>query len=335
MASTPHLSTAGRIEFGRFEDRPSNADPTEGAGWPARWLRRTRLKEWVGFLVVHPEWSTSFIMQDAKYLASSDFFAYHRPTDRLHARQAVAPPGALRLPSDLPDATCRFVRDGYSLEFAFDRADGAHRVLIDIAASEHSDAIRGELTLDTTASSAPLSVSAKLPRGSLYTWKQVFAVGGTLSVGDEAIVFDPDRDLAIIDEHRSLLPYRTDWTWGTFAFRDAGRIVGANVATRPQLPDQEEESSLWIDGDCEPLADVSFTAKGDDPLGPWTIASDDGRLEVTFEPSRRNTVRHQLGVFAVDYFMMYGTYRGVVRGTHRTCDVDGVSGVCEKMRARL
>jgi hypothetical protein len=46
-------------------------------------------------------------------------------------------------------------------------------------------------------------------------------------------------------------------------------------------------------------------------------------------------VRHQFGVFAIDYFQLFGHYRGTLRGADRSHEVDGAHGVCESMRARL
>lgn len=289
----------------------------------------------MGFLVVHPEWSVSFIMQDAKYLASSELFAFHRPSGVLHSHESVGRPGSLRLPPDLLDSTARFCRKGYELTFAFGGVDGPHRLGFAMGASSHGPAVTGELELDVASASAPLSVSSRLPKGSLYTYKSVFPVSGAMQVGDDEIRFDPTRDLAIIDEHRSLLPYRTDWTWGTFAFGAQDGIVGANFASRPHREGQEEESGLWFPGVCEALADITFTPSSDDPSAPWEVTSADGRLEVTFTPARRNTVEHQFGIFAVDYFMMYGAYDGVLRGSQRSYDVRNVHGVLEQMHARL
>jgi hypothetical protein len=54
-------------------------------------------------------------------------------------------------------------------------------------------------------------------------------------------------------------------------------------------------------------------------------------LDVAFGPEGRKDVKHQLGVFAIDYFQLFGRYRGAVGGY----PVDGVHGVCESFRARL
>ena len=72
-----------------------------------------------------------------------------------------------------------------------------------------------------------------------------------------------------------------------------------------------------------------------DPTAPVHVTSADGRLDVVFEPEGRKTVKHQFGLFAIDYFQMYGHYRGVVRGADGAHEISGAHGVCETFKARL
>jgi len=289
----------------------------------------------VGFTLAHPDWFCSIIIQDAHYLASSELYAYDRGRRALHQHARTARGGSLELPAKLLDGRCVFRRPGYDLTFDFSREHGQHRLRIDIAATNKAPAIRGELELDARRASPPLSVSSRLPGGAMYTHKAIFPAGGVLRVGDDEIVFDGSRDLAIIDEHKSFLPYRTMWLWGTFAMVTGDGLVGANFADRPSVPGEEEESCLWTPSASEALADICFEPKSSAPLAPWHIYSRDGRLDVSFEPEGRKAVRHQLGIAAIDYFQMFGHYRGTVRGAERTYELEGVQGVCESMRARL
>ena len=166
----------------------------------------------------------------------------------------------------------------------------------------------------------------------MYTHKVVYPASGSVRVGDRTHTFDPSRDLAVLDEHRTFLPYRTRWLWGTFAGITADGIIGANFAQRPVVPGSEEESGLWVAGACEPLADVALTPTDpSDPLRPWTMRSRDGRLDVTFTPEDRKAVRHQLAVASIDYWQLVGSYTGTVAGY----PVTAMRGVCESMRARL
>lgn len=332
MMNLDRLTADGRLQYGWMRTRPRRADPLEGARSPLTPLRRTRLKEWLGIFIAHPEWSAGFLLNDAKYLTASDFHAYHWPSDTLITHAAS---GGVRLPANLLDATASAIRPGYDIRFAFGGEGGTHRITIDVAADENGPAVRGELTLDGATAPAPLSVSERLPRGSMFTWKQAFPVSGTLRVGEQTIDYLPSRDLALVDEHRSLLPYRTDWDWGTFAFPTDDGIVGANFVSRPHRDDQRGESAVWADGGCEPLGAITFAPSGDDPLAPWTITSDDGRLDVEFTPQRRKPTLIDYKLVVMDYFMMYGSYRGVLRAGGRSHDVRDVHGTCERMHARL
>lgn len=332
MQNLSSLVEGGIRRYGRFADRPASVNPLDESSGTPRALRRLRLKEWIGFTLVHPGLFSSLIMQDANYLASSEIYAYDRARRALHQHAANARGGSLRLPQDLPGASPAFSKPGYLLRYDFSPVPGRHRLRIDIAATARAPAFAGDLELHADQASLPLSVSSRLPGGKMYTHKALFPAEGTLRVGDAEFVFDPSRDLAILDEHKSFLPYRTTWLWGTFGTHAAGGPVGANFIARPEVPGQQEESCLWTPGACEPLADIAFERREPaDPLSSWRVTSRDGRLNVTFEPEGRKDVRHQLGVFAIDYFQLFGHYRGTA-GSHW---LDGAHGVCESFRARL
>lgn len=335
MPDPDSLVDGGARRYGRFAARPVSVNPLDEFTGLSRRLRRLRLKEWIGFTLLHPDWYSSLIIQDAQYLASSEIYAYDRRTGALHQHAGGGRGGSLAMPDRLAGSHCSFQRRGYRLAYEFAAGPGRHTVRLDIAATRTAPAFRGELALDAGHSSAPLSVSSRLPGGRLYTHKAVFPAEGVLRVGDQKIAFDGTRDLAIIDEHKSMLPYRTTWLWGTFGLRAADGIVGANFVDRPEVPGQEEESCLWTPGSCEPLADIEFQQRAGGASAPWHIFSRDGRLDVSFEPEGRKQVRHQFGIFAVDYFQLFGHYRGTVRGANRSYPVEGAHGVCESMNARL
>jgi len=328
------LVEAGDRRWGRLDSRPDSVNPLDAYAAASRPLRRLRLKEWQGWTLLHPEISSSFILQDAHYLASSEIYVRDRTGLVEHSRNARG--GSLRLPKELYPSNPRIATEGYQLGYEWAEAPGGrHRIRALIEATKGQPAITVDLTLDGSRGSAPLSVSAPLPGGSLYTHKVALPAQGTVHVGDRRYTFDPARDLAVLDEHKSTLPYRTRWLWGTFAGLGPDGIVGANFAERPTVPGSADESGLWLPGAdgpaIEPLAEVSFEQENGDPLSPWFVRSADGRLDVTFLPEDRKSVKHQLVLAAIDYWQLVGTYTGSVAGR----PVAGVRGVLERMRARL
>jgi Protein of unknown function (DUF2804) len=335
MPDHDSLVEDGVRRYGRLGARPGNVNPLDEFRGLGRALHRFRLKEWVGFTLIQPDWYSSLIMQDANYLASSEMYAYDRSAGTLYQHAANAPGGSLALPADLLESRCAFKRRGYELEYDFSRTRGRHSLHFTTAATSTAPAFQGELELDADGASLPLSVSSRLPGGRMYTHKAIFPAEGTVQIGDERIAFDRDRDLAILDEHKSFFPYQTRWLWGTFAMHAGQGLIGANFAARPAMPGEEEESCIWTREACEPLADVTFGHSAADPLAPWHISSRDGRLDVTFVPEGRKQVRHQLGAVAIDYFQLFGHYRGNLRGAAQNYPIEGVHGVCESMQARF
>jgi hypothetical protein len=338
--------------WGRFTSRPGLVDPLDAFAGPRRAWERFRLKEWVGFTLIHPDWGGSMIIQDAKYLATSEIYGFDRATGELYEHSAAGR-GRAVLPARLfDDGRCSFEVNGYRVQYAFDPDRRQHRIMIDIDESSAGPGFRGELQLDAGQACAPLAVSAQLRRQRLgstpamFTYKQIFPARGELEIAGHKVGFDPTRDFAIIDEHRTHLPYRADWDWGTFAFGTPAGIVGANLAARTQPAGTEDESCLWSPGGptrpaAEPLMDVTFTpTTSDRPAGdgpaPTQVTSADGRVDLLFSPQGRKRAKHQLVVAAMDYFQECGTWRGTVRALDGArYELDGCPGVLERMHARL
>ncbi|MBO0813403.1 MAG: DUF2804 family protein [Microlunatus sp.] len=338
MISVDALVERGRRTWGRLDSRPELVNPLDVFTGVRRRFEDFRLKEWVGFTLLHPEWAASMIIQDAKYLATSEIYGFRRATGELH-EHAAAGRGSALLPVRLLDGgRCAFEADGYRLAYSF--AHDRHTITINIAESSAGPAFSGELELDATQSSPPLAVSSRLggrlSMATMFTYKEIFPAAGELLIAGSKISFDPGRDFAIVDEHRSHLPYRTDWTWGTFAHRTSAGIVGANFAARPQPRDAEEESCLWTPDACEPLSTIIFTPLSRNRLAPVRVLSADGRLDLIFTPQGRKDARHQFVVASMDYFQQPGTYRGLALSLDGTRhQLDDVPGVLERMHARL
>lgn len=326
-----HLVEDGVRRWGRFEQRPDHVNPLDQYAGTQRLRQRLRLKEWLGWTVLHPELSSSMIIQDAHYLASSEIYVRDAASGVLtqHARNARG--GSPALPAALYGSSPSFRGPGYEIDYSFGPVGGEHRIRVAVDAHGSEPALRFDLTLDGSRATPPLSVSAPLPGGAMYTHKLAFPAAGTVRVGERAYDVEPSRDLVILDEHKTFLPYRTRWLWGTFAAQQDGAIVGANLAQRPTTPGSEEESCLWLPGAVQPLSAVTFAPSSTDPLAPWRVRSADGRLDVTFAPDGRKDVKHQLVLFSIDYWQLVGTYAGTVAGR----EVSAARGVLESMRARL
>jgi hypothetical protein len=132
--------------YGHFDSRPQVVDPLGAFVGLEQRLRRLRLKEWIGFTLIHPELYSSLVMQDAHYLASSEIYTFdRRRRGQLHEHASNAWGGSVTMPLELLGSECVYARPGYQLVYAFGPELGTHRIALDIAASRRAPAIRGEL----------------------------------------------------------------------------------------------------------------------------------------------------------------------------------------------
>jgi len=98
------LASPGHRESGRFADRPRRVVPAERYRGLRRAFEGSRTKEWVGFTLIHPEIHGAMIIQEAKYLASSEIYLVDIASGSLDEHAASARGGSIRPPADEPRA---------------------------------------------------------------------------------------------------------------------------------------------------------------------------------------------------------------------------------------
>ncbi len=141
------LVSGGIRQYGRLDARPLVVNPLDEYSGRIRRLRSLRLKEWIGFTLVHPELYSSLIIQDAHYLASSEIYAYDTNGDLLHQHAATALRAGRLLGRELFGSSCEFGEpgSGYHVRYEFGAERGTHRVSFEIAARRgQSAALAGQ-----------------------------------------------------------------------------------------------------------------------------------------------------------------------------------------------
>lgn len=337
------LVSDGTVVSGTFRTpvRDVNiADAMAPRGTAARAFWNMRVKEWCGIGFVHPDWYLSVMIQDAKYVSSGVVYLWDRNRLKYFRHGWSAAGTAVRLAANQYDGACSAKRRGFRLEFEHRLDRGLHYVHIDVAQTRSAPAVKAELILHEDLSQiTPLVASLPVDRHHhAYTHKAPMGIEGWMTVGDARVVFDPDRDTANMDEHKAIYPYRTGWLWGSFTGRDSqGRIFGVNLADHV-FADQDfnNENCVWLGSEILLLGSVQYRM---DPLRPfdvWGIGDQIGTVDLQFHPAGRFVQKANLLVAGIDYYQMFGTWRGVVRGPDGLLhDVPGLFGVAERMDTRF
>ncbi|HET8869562.1 MAG TPA: DUF2804 domain-containing protein [Aquabacterium sp.] len=135
--------------------------------------------------------------------------------------------------------------------------------------------------------------------------------------------------MGCLDSSNGLLARETAWRWACAQSPEVGfnlqdGYFGSN------------ENALWLDGQLIPLARAHFEFQADQPMRPWRVWTDDGLLDLTFEPEGARQQNRNLLIAASYYIQPIGTFHGWVKAESKAAPraVDRLVGVTEDHRSR-
>ena len=334
----PQLVQDGQVNFGVF-DAPLRSlnlldyDPFPFSNAP-EWLKKIRLKQWQFFLIVHPQYAFGMVIFDMGFSANSFFYIFDRSTHKLVGHKRIKMDRNVAIAENLWDGHCWFRDKNYNIEIHNHLDQGKHEIDVDIQAKGDAPAVQAQVTAQQMPGGThPLVVSLPVrARRQMYSHKVVCAASGSVRVGDDEVVLDPTRDVAIQDEHKAFYPRHTYWKWATFGFpAGSGRTVGVNL-TDNLIKDQarwNENAILTSTGNTY-LGPARFNMDRHDIMKPWIIRDEDGLVDLTFTPQGAKLDRTNMGLLRVDYRQPLGLFNGTLtEGDGNVIKVRDVFGVSE------
>ena len=139
---------------------------------------------------------------------------------------------------------------------------------------------------------------------------------GRFTFDGKTYVFDDDYTLATLDWGRGVLPYKSLWYWASMQSRvEDGRVIGFNLGKAFGNNSHATENMIFFDGKAHKVGKVFINvAKGDskkrDYMGAWTFYSDDGKVELVFEPVLDRYAPFNALAIAFIPHQVFGRYTG-------------------------
>ena len=325
----------GQVQFGRYSKpfRELNLLDAQCGIPRVCGLRGLRLKEWVHFGVVHPDWYLSVAIVDAGLLVTSWLHLFDRRSRKAFEHVRKQPPGMFRAPANLWDHAGEIKTRGYHVAMHNHLEEQVHRLRVEVRAERSLPAVSGSLVFhEDPGRTQPLVVLLPLgPNRPMFSHKSACPASGALEIGGEKVEFQPDRDVGLLDFHKAYYPRKTFWKWATFAAIDAtGSLLGVNL-THNIIEDDAHfnENCIWRGNSISLVGPARFDIPKD-PMRPWKVRTTDGAVELELAPQGLRCERVNLGLLGSTYNQPYGLYTGtLVDSTGRRHAVDRVFGLAE------
>lgn len=170
----------------------------------------------------------------------------------------------------------------------------------------------GDFEIDATfnaGTTPPLLAVGPVEGGSVHATQKSpgMLLGGEVRVkGEKGEKYDLNGGVASYDYSNGLLARDTAWRWASAHGLDVGFNLQAGYFGG-------HENVLWLDGRLIPLGTAVFDYDPTDPMAPWHIHTEDGLLDLQFEPEGMRREDKNLLVAVSRYVQPIGSFSGWVK----------------------
>jgi len=314
------IDAGGAVHTGRFEGLTGDIDWSRLGPPLARgaWWRHFHHKRWFYVALATDEVFCAVAMVDIGWTSTA--FGYVFDRRRALVTAAFSQDGLPGIGARLADrcaggAVQGFHFAGQHIECRHDPASRCYRLQLRSPAmqidAEFDDFGPNLLAVGTVAGGsvhATQKSSTRALRGELR-----------LSAGRHAL----DTGVASFDYSNGLLARDTAWRWASAHSAQVGFNLQAGYFGA-------QENALWLDGQLFPLGAARFDFDPRRPMAAWQLRTDDGLLDLAFQPEGVRREDKNLLVAASRYVQPIGVFNGWVKASagatpRRVQDLVGVT----------
>ncbi|MDR2266716.1 MAG: DUF2804 domain-containing protein [Christensenellaceae bacterium] len=301
---------------------------------------KTRIKEWDCYIVTNSKYSFSAIISDCAVcgLITADIVSFENKKYHSQPKITLFPMGKYNMPESslhgnikrkIGRGESEFIVDGKTryLKGAFPKFTRNNENLI-------FDIKLDEVCPDTMTIATPF----ENPNRFYYNRKiNLMRVSGSVKLGQNEIVFDPNDSFSTLDWGRGVWPYKCTWYWSSLnAQLEDGDLFGWNLGYGFGNTTAASENVLYYNGTAHKLDDVTFEipikGRSVDFMSKWHILSSDGRLDVYLEPIVDKINPLNLGIIAMIGHQVFGKFSGfAILDDGSKIELKGLIGFAEKV----
>ncbi len=310
---SPLLSPDGSLTQVGWSPQPLlDSNLEKAAFYSLRFLQPLRMKRWDYYGVTTPSHYFSFTISDIGYLGM--IFAYVIDFEnKSYHEETIAVPFAMGvdLPRNSTAGESRFENKKAALSF---KKEGEQRLLnIRWKNFENGMDLNAQITTQETNQHESMNLVIPIEKKRFYFNRKIncMPASGWVEYLGTKHVLEPQSALANLDWGRGGWAYESFWVWASASgFQNDGRTIGLNLGYGFGDTSHATENAVILNGKIQKLNLVDFKYDSKNFMAPWTMHSDDGRLELTFTPFFERVARTDAKVLVSEVHQMFGKYNG-------------------------
>jgi hypothetical protein len=140
--------------------------------------------------------------------------------------------------------------------------------------------------------------------------------------------------LALSDYTAGYLRRETNWLWASFSKRTKDhKLLGINFSNGVNETGQTE-CCIWIDQDFYKVQGINFKFDRLNPMLPWNIFCNEGKIELTFTPLKMRKEKINALLLASNFKQLIGRYDGFLEVKGEKIHIKNILGFAETHYAK-
>ncbi len=300
-----------------------------------------REKRWCYAGIVSPELFFGAAVVHLGYVTSTFCFGFDRTEGKMVEHDYVRPPlGQVRYDLNPETGTCWFKTSGNRVELSGD--SGNKNLAVNVGSG--SNALTADVDISAGQTGfAPMHFPMDMGEGkTAFTAKAAgMTAGGSVQIGDKEIILHPENSFALFDWTHGAYHRQTFWNWTCGAGQAREKTDNGTTAkigfnfSRGVYENGTLENTLWIDGQPEPVDEMTYDYDAKNPLEPWDIASKDEKIRLKFFPEGMRQANDNFIILASKFIQPCGRFEGeVTTRSGKTFVLENTGGVVEEHYAK-
>lgn len=177
------------------------------------------------------------------------------------------------------------------------------------------------------------------PRHFYFNQKiNTMRASGTVTIGSTVYHFKPEESFGTLDWGRGVWTYQNTWYWSSLNADIGGHAFGFNLGYGFGNTKAASENMFFYDGVAYKLDQVTFNIPQkdgkDDLMAPWTFTSNDGSVDLKFEPILDRAADTNVLIIRSNQHQVFGRFSGHCQAGNHTIVLDHKLGFAEKVYNR-
>ena len=334
----PLLKENGEVSIAGWSPQPILDSNLENANfYTLKFLQSLRMKRWDYYGLTTKTHYFSFTVSDIGYLGMVFAYVVDFENRKMHEETISIPfASGVTIPRNSQDGITQYKNDKVNLTFY--TTNDQRKLSVNWANFENEQALKAEYKLNQRAGHESMNLVIPIEKRRFYFNRKINCLPATGWVEYLGQKYDltPDTALGNLDWGRGVWAYDSFWVWASASgFTADQRTIGLNMGYGFGDTSAASENAFILDGKIHKIRKIEFKYNPKDFMQPWTMVSEDQRINLTFQPFLDRTAKTDVKLLYSEVHQMFGKYSGsLVTDTGETIEINGLIGFAEEHHAR-